>query len=167
MSRLQAFPAVSSPQAHTLILGSMPGAASLAAGEYYAHPRNLFWPIICELLGIPPEATYAERTGRLRERGFALWDVLRACQRSGSLDAAIDPASLEINDFSGFLGEHPGITRIFFNGAFAEQVFRKRVVPTLGARHIALHLTRLPSTSPANASIPLARKRIEWTQVTT
>ena len=102
---------------------------------------------------------------RLVERGYALWDVLGACQRSGSLDAAIDPQSLEINDFGSFLSAHPGILRIFFNGAFAEQVFCKRVLPTLGPRHTALQRTRLPSSSPANASIPLARKRIEWAQV--
>lgn len=161
MSRLQAFPPVADAAAHTLILGSMPGVASLAAAQYYAHPRNLFWPLVGELLGIPPESTYAQRVAQLRARGFALWDVLGACRRPGSLDANIDADSLEINDFAAFLAEHPKIDRIFFNGAFAEQVFRRRVVPTLDV-HAPLSLIRLPSTSPANASVPIQRKRAAW-----
>jgi double-stranded uracil-DNA glycosylase len=161
MSRLEGFPPISTASAHTLILGSMPGAASLAAARYYAHPRNLFWPIIDTVLGIDACAPYAERTLALSERGFALWDVLGACRRAGSLDMHIEPASVEVNDFQSFLAHHRLLTRIFFNGAAAEQLFRRRVVPALDPAR-RLSLIRLPSTSPANASVPYAAKLSAW-----
>lgn len=159
MPRLQAFPPLVAPDAHTLILGSMPGSASLAAHAYYAHPRNTFWPIVGELLGFDADAPYAARVRALTAAGYALWDVLGACRREGSLDAAIDPASLEVNDFAAFLAEHAGIDRIFFNGGFAERSFRRHVLPLPGRTPA---LARLPSTSPANASIALADKRAAW-----
>src|SRR5690554_5999342 len=96
MTRLQAFPPVANDDAHTLILGSMPGTASLTAGQYYAHPRNLFWPIVGELLGFDPSAPYTARIAALSARGYALWDVLSGCRRAGSLDSAIEADSLEI-----------------------------------------------------------------------
>jgi double-stranded uracil-DNA glycosylase len=161
MSRLEGFPPISAAIAHTLILGSMPGAASLAASRYYAHPRNLFWPIIDTVLSIDASEPYAERTRALAERGFALWDVLGACRRAGSLDIHIEQASVEINDFHSFLAHHPRLTRIFFNGATAEQLFRRHVVPTLDPAR-RLSLIRLPSTSPANASVPYAAKLSAW-----
>lgn len=161
MSRLQAFAPLVSADAHTLILGSMPGEASLAANQYYAHPRNLFWPLVAEVLGIPAALPYAERTQRLCAQGFALWDVLAACRRAGSLDTSIDPASIEINDFASFLARHSRIGRIFFNGTAAERMFRKRVLQTLPA-HGAMRMFRLPSTSPANASIPYPSKLDAW-----
>lgn len=161
MSRLQAFPPLASGDAHTLILGSMPGMASLAAGQYYAHPRNLFWPIVAEVLGIPADLPYAERTRRLRTQGFALWDVLGACRRPGSLDASIERDSIEVNDFAAFLAEHSRIGRIFFNGTAAERMFRQRTLPTLPF-HGEIQMFRLPSTSPANASIPYPHKLAAW-----
>ncbi|AUN96323.1 DNA-deoxyinosine glycosylase [Pseudazoarcus pumilus] len=159
MLRLQAFPPLVAPGAHTLILGSMPGSASLAAHAYYAHPRNAFWPIVGELLGFTADAPYAERVRALTAAGYALWDVLGACRREGSLDSAIDPASLEVNDFATFLTQHPGIERIFFNGGFAERSFRRHALPLPGRTPA---LTRLPSTSPANASLTLDDKRAAW-----
>lgn len=165
MNRLQAFPPVAAPHAHTLILGSMPGEASLAAAEYYAHPRNLFWPVMCELLDIPHETTpYATRIERLADAGYALWDVLGACRRRGSLDAAIETDSVEVNDFTAFFETHPEVDRVFFNGSFAERMFRRHVVlPT--AQQARIRFTRLPSTSPANASIPPAIRRAAWQAV--
>lgn len=161
MPRLQAFPPLAFTDAHTLILGSMPGSASLAAGQYYAHPRNLFWSFIGEILGIPAALPYAERTRRLCAQGFAVWDVLGACRRAGSLDTSIEQASIEVNDFAAFLAAHSRIDRILFNGTAAERMFRQRVLPTLpGGRD--MHLHRLPSTSPANASIPYASKLAAW-----
>lgn len=161
MQRLEAFPPIIAPRAHTLILGSMPGVASLVAGQYYAHPRNLFWPLVESILGIRATAPYADRTAALAERGYALWDVLATCVRPGSLDADIDPATAEVNDFADFFATHPGIVRVFFNGKQAEKLFRRKAITILpGERTLRMH--GLPSTSPANASIPLERKLAAW-----
>lgn len=164
-TRLQAFAPLARADAHTLILGSMPGAASLAAAEYYAHPRNQFWPIVGELLGFDAQAPYAERIDALTARGYALWDVLGACRRSGSLDTAIEADSMEINDFPQFFGAHSGVDRVFFNGSFAATLFRRRVVPLLGEHAARLTLTRLPSTSPAHAGMSAEAKRAAWAAI--
>lgn len=161
MSRLEGFPPIAAANAHTLILGSMPGAASLAAGEYYAHPRNSFWAIVDAVLGIDAALPYAERARQLVAQGYALWDVLGACRRTGSLDARIEADSIEVNDFGGLFATHPHIARVFFNGSTAETCFRRHVVPILGKR-FSLVCHRLPSTSPANASITAACKRAAW-----
>lgn len=138
----------------------MPGKASLAAGEYYAHPRNLFWTILGELVGAHPSLAYAERSRILTANRIALWDVLKTCRRTGSLDADIEPSSIIPNDFSGFFAEHPQIERVFFNGATAEHAFRKQVLPTLSG--LPLLLQRLPSTSPAHAALSLQQKLQSW-----
>lgn len=164
MSRLEGFPPIATGGAHTLILGSMPGAASLAAGEYYAHRRNLFWPLIGEVLGIDAALPYAERAHRLADAGFALWDVLGACRRHGSLDARIEADSIEVNDFAAFFAAQPEIDRVFCNGTAAEQCFRRHVLPRVGA-HLSFDLRRLPSTSPANASIPYVAKLAAWRSI--
>lgn len=145
-----------------LILGSMPGAASLAAGQYYAHPRNAFWPIIGRLLGFPPDLPYPERLAVLRSRGIALWDVLHSCSRAGSLDASIDESSIRPNAIGRFLETHGAIQRIYFNGAKAEQAFRRHVLPSLDHRGGAMSGCRLPSTSPAHAARSLEQKLAAW-----
>ena len=147
--------------ARVLILGSMPGAASLQAGQYYAHPRNAFWPILAALLEWPNGLPYAERLERLCASGLALWDVLQSCIRPGSLDAAIDAASIVPNDFGAFFARHVQVTRVFFNGGMAERAFRRQVLPDLdcGGRLI---FARLPSTSPAHASLGFEQKLNAW-----
>lgn len=160
MPLIRSFPPLENAKARVLILGSMPGKASLAARQYYAHPRNAFWPIMATVTGVAPERPYAERTRGLQAAGIALWDVLAACARGGSLDADIDPGSIVVNDFAGFFARHPALTQVFFNGAMAEQSFRRHVAPALGAR--ALHLHRLPSTSPAHAGLSPAAKTAAW-----
>lgn len=157
------FPPVSSPDARVLVLGSLPGEKSIEMQQYYAQARNAFWPIMGELCGAWPSLPYPRRLERLRAAGIALWDVLAAGERRGSLDSAIVPSSMVINDFAAFFAAHPGIRFVSFNGSMAAQLFVKRVLPTLPAKYAALEMTRLPSTSPANASYSFERKLAAWT----
>ena len=160
MSLARSFQPIAAPDAETLILGSMPGQASLSAKQYYAHPRNVFWPIMASLLSFDPKSPYEERIEHLIKARIAVWDVLQACSRPGSLDADIDSDSSICNDFSTFLGEQRSIKRIFFNGAKAESVFIKQVAAELKTDDILL--SRLPSTSPAHAAMSLQDKLEAW-----
>lgn len=154
---IRSFAPVARRDARVLILGSMPGRASLAANRYYAHPQNAFWPIMARLLGFDPASPYADRTRRLRARRIALWDVLKSCVREGSLDTMIEDEVA--NDFASFLRGHPALTHVFFNGVKAEACYRRHVPPHVGR---ALRFARLPSTSPAHAAMPRARKLSAW-----
>ncbi len=138
----------------------MPGEASLAAGQYYAHPRNQFWPILGALLGFDAGMPYERRVRAVRAAGIAVWDVLHSCERPGSLDSRIVRDSIEPNDFAALFARCRGIRRVCFNGAMAEESFRRHVLPSLDAG--GLEFVRLPSTSPANASMSAARKLEAW-----
>jgi hypoxanthine-DNA glycosylase len=157
---IHSFKPIAAKTARVLILGSMPGVESLRAAQYYAHPRNAFWRLMGDLVGASPDLPYAARTRKLRQAGIALWDVLAACAREGSLDAAIDEQSIIANDLVSFLARHPGITHVYFNGATAERCFRLHVQPALEAGALKLH--RLPSTSPAHAARSYADKLRAW-----
>jgi hypoxanthine-DNA glycosylase len=147
-----------------LILGSMPGIASLRAGEYYAHPRNAFWQIIGTLLEIDTGASYERRVAALRKRRIALWDVLESCTRKTSLDSDIDDSSIVVNNFARFLRAHAKIRTICFNGAKAESCYRKYVLAKVSdAGDFRYH--RLPSTSPAHAAMSVAGKIEAWRAV--
>jgi hypoxanthine-DNA glycosylase len=137
-----------------LVLGSFPGAASLAAQQYYAHPRNLLWPILSALTGEPLAALpYAERLPRLLAQGVGLWDVLGACEREGSLDAAIrKPAA---NDFARLRELCPLLDTVGFNGQTAG-----KFAPQFAAQ--GYRTLVLPSTSPAHAALTLAQKLAQW-----
>ena len=161
MAQVHGFPPISRADARILILGSMPSRESLARQQYYAHPRNAFWPIMTALLGIDSQ-DYAVRVEGVRSRGIAIWDVLGACYRPGSLDADIDDASLVPNDFQPFFRDHSDLRRVFFNGAKAESVYLKRVLPGLNAGAAALPRLRLPSTSPAHAALNFEQKTAAW-----
>jgi len=139
------------------VLGSLPGKTSIVAGEYYAHPRNSFWRIMRELFGIAGD--YDERCTHLSDCRLALWDVLRASVRRGSLDADIQRASASANDFGLFLRTHENIEVLGFNGKKAEQLFRA-MVPKEHYQHV--RLVGLPSTSPAYAAMPFAGKLQLW-----
>jgi len=164
MPRVRSFPPIADARARVLILGSMPGTASLAAGQYYAHAHNLFWHILGEITGVGPGAAYAARARALQAHGIALWDVLETCVRTGSLDSAIDDATARANDFVSFYRAHPGIAQVFFNGAKAEASYRRQVLPMLTQGSGPAAYARLPSTSPANASMSRAYKHRVWKQ---
>jgi double-stranded uracil-DNA glycosylase len=159
---LQGFPAVERADARWLILGSMPGRASLEAGEYYAHPRNAFWRILGEILGFDPADPYADRCEILRRHGVALWDVIGRCERPSSLDADIRDETVVVNDFGAFFRAHPRLAWIAFNGTKAEQSFRRLVEPRVPAAAAGLPRVRLPSTSPAHAARTRQQKRDLW-----
>jgi len=160
-SLIRGFAPISRPDARILILGSMPSRESLARQRYYAHPRNAFWPIVTSLFGITA-TSYAERAELLKQQGMAVWDVLKTCFRTGSLDSDIEDRTIVTNDFQEFYACHPGISRIFFNGAKAESVYLKHVLPDLDEALTTLRLQRLPSTSPAHAALSLEQKREAW-----
>lgn len=152
-------------RAHVLVLGTLPSVASLAQQQYYAHPRNAFWPIMAELLGFAASLPYAGRVEQLRRHGVALWDVCHSAQRSGSLDAAIKAQGLVANDIAGLLALQPSIRGVFLNGAAAAILFRRWVAPTLAPQVVSLPRWTLPSTSPANATITVRQKVRRWSKI--
>jgi TDG/mug DNA glycosylase family protein len=161
---IKGFPPIAMACATVLILGSMPGRESLAQQRYYAHPRNAFWPIMGGLYNLS-DGSYEEKTRELAGKGVAVWDVLQACFRSGSLDAHIDEKSIVSNDFNSFFAMHSEICRVFFNGAKAESVYCRHVVPGLEPGWARLPLKRLPSTSPAYAAMSLEKKAKAWKEI--
>ena len=141
----------------------MPSARSLAEGQYYAHPQNAFWRIMEALFAEGEHLRYDERVALLERVGVAVWDVLHAADREGSLDSAIMRGSAVPNDIGGFLAEHAQIHSVFFNGAEAERLFRLRVEPTLAEPD--LRFERLPSTSPTHAARSFDAKLEAWRAV--
>jgi TDG/mug DNA glycosylase family protein len=160
--RHYSFAAVARTDARTLVLGSMPGAASLAASQYYAHRQNQFWPIMDAICGAGRALPYALRLERLEAHLIALWDVLQSCVRPGSLDSAIEASSAEPNDIPALLRSHAQITRICCNGNKAYQELLRHFGPQLARDFPQVKIMRLPSTSPAHASMPLATKLSMW-----
>lgn len=150
------------PGARVLILGSMPGAESLARQQYYAHPRNLFWPLMSELTGLDASSPYQQKMHALTRRGIAVWDVIASCQRSGSLDSAI--RNEQVNDFAAFFKSQPDLAVIAFNGAKAWQSFKRHVV-TAGSVPANVKLISMPSTSPAHAAMTYDEKLQHWQQL--
>jgi hypoxanthine-DNA glycosylase len=152
--RLHGLPPVITRDTRLVVLGSFPGAASLAARQYYAHPRNHFWPIVSALWGIDlPALPYPRRLAELRARGLGLWDIYASCRRLGSLDSAIEAA--EWNDLASLRRRAPRLSAVAHNGA--ESARARRVTLELGVA-----VLRLPSTSPANASWSFERKLAAW-----
>lgn len=144
--------------ARLLILGSLPGDASLAAQRYYAHPTNQFWRLLGGAIGDDLVALdYPERIERLARRGIALWDVVADATRSGSLDGAI--RSARANPLADFVVSHPNLRAIAFNG---------RTAATLGRRALAgidhLTLIDLPSSSAAFTR-PIGDKAATWAAI--
>jgi double-stranded uracil-DNA glycosylase len=157
------FPPISSPSARVLILGSLPGRLSLERGEYYANPQNSFWKIVgARIPGLPGD--YAGRVRVLTSERIALWDVLAAATRSGSLDADISDDAIP-NNFRAFFHAHPKIWLIGFNGGTAAKFYERHVLPTLSDQQRAIVRQTLPSTSGAHAGLTFAQKVERWSPV--
>lgn len=165
MVRRVGFPPIVKSNAKILILGSMPSVKSLEDKQYYAHPRNAFWPIMCKLLNSSDDINYKKKKQLIIKNKIALWDVLNGCHREGSLDSNIDYSTIEVNDFENFLKKNKKIESIFFNGAEAEKLFKKYVVKNLTNKQ--LEYFKLPSTSPANATLSFQNKLLKWEKLTT
>ena len=152
--RLLGLPPVIGRNTRLLVLGSFPGAASLAAGQYYAHPRNHFWPILAAIWQLDLAALpYRQRLAELKRRGLGVWDVYASCRREGSLDQAIEEA--EYNDFAALVRRWPALTGVAHNGSESARAMRHFAA-------LGLAVQRLPSTSPANASWSFDRKLAAW-----
>ena len=153
--KIQSFPSLSNPNAKVLILGTMPGVKSQAMNQYYGHPQNYFWKLLAAVFEEPLPTDYHLKKEMLLRNNIAVWDVLQACERQGSLDSAIIK---EVpNDFTSFLDEHPNIELIAFNGQKAAAFFKKYVHLNKGYNFVTL-----PSTSPANAGKSFEQKLKEW-----
>ncbi|WP_152640440.1 DNA-deoxyinosine glycosylase [Xanthomonas sp. MUS 060] len=159
---LQGLPAQIRDDCRVLVLGSMPGAASLQQARYYAHPRNRFWPLMATLCGFDPALDEMQRLRALHLAGIGLWDVIGQCQRRGSLDAAIVRGSEVPNPLPQRIAQLQHLCAIACNGAAAARAFARFVQPQLLPRDPPLHLLKLPSTSPANAGFALPRLLQAW-----
>jgi len=162
--RVHSFPPVVGAHTRILILGTMPGVASLTAQQYYAHPRNHFWKIIGEICGVGAGLTYERRLQALLREGLGLWDVLHSCVRGGSLDAAIEHRSAVANDLWPLLLRSHGLVRLCCNGSTAELALRRHFGERLRREFPHIEICRLPSTSPANASCSYPRKLAAWSK---
>ncbi|MDH5393506.1 MAG: DNA-deoxyinosine glycosylase [Gammaproteobacteria bacterium] len=162
---LTGFDCVADVHSEILILGSMPGIASLQQQQYYAHPRNAFWPIMQALYGIAADLPYSERLMQLKKHKIALWDVAHQCVREGSLDSNIQAASVQLNDFYSLFAASQRIKRLCFNGAKAAALFNKGVLQSGNETVKNMQYLQLPSTSPANARLTLDQKIALWRQI--
>lgn len=152
--QLMGFPPVLAQNTRILLLGSFPGVASLTATQYYAHPRNQFWRLLGELIDEPlVELDYSTRLERVLAHHVGIWDVLAACERSGSLDTAIRAASP--NDFAVLKRLAPQLQKVCFNGKTAG-----RFEPILCAAGYQTAI--LPSSSPAYAALSFEEKLLLW-----
>lgn len=177
------FAPVEGTHVHTLILGTMPGQASLNAVEYYAHPRNALWPILLAHVSQTPVSfesvtrlNYGKRCALIKKHGIALWDVLASCDRPGSFDSKIKRSTEVPNDIAGLVARHAALERIICNGRTAQVLFKRHIEPTL-PRAVAMldkppypktseaiRVFTLPSTSPAMASLTLTEKSQRWAE---
>ena len=151
----ECFAPIGKRDARVLIVGSMPGAASLAAGEYYAHPQNAFWRILFSFFGKPLSRDYGEKKKLIEENSLALWDTVQSCTREGSLDGNM--RGIRPNDFEAFFAAYPGIRTVLCNGKTAYGLF-------LAARAgEGKKILRMPSTSPAY-TLAYGEKAAAWTE---
>lgn len=159
------FPPIVDPHASVLILGSLPSRKSIEASEYYAHPQNAFWRIMGDLFGAGPDVPYANRAELLKANNIAVWDVLVASVRPGSMDSDIDISTAKPNDFGSFLKTYSKIGLVCFNGQTAARMFERMVISKHRGLQPDLRYATLPSTSAAFASMSFVEKLREWSIV--
>jgi hypoxanthine-DNA glycosylase len=152
----RSFPPIVDAQARVLVLGTLPGEESLRRGEYYAHPRNLFWPIVFCLFGATPAMDYAQRLAFVAAQRIALWDVCELGEREASADSTIRRE--RPNAIGRLLDTHPLIRAVAFNGSAAQRVYDRHF-----SRRAELAYLALPSTSPAHARLDFSAKLACWT----
>ncbi len=157
--KIYSFAPVKTTYAKSLILGSIPGIASLKAYEYYAYPRNQFWEIIGQLYRHDELKSYQEKLKVIKNNELALWDVIKSCYREGSSDSGI--TDIKVNNFAWMFKASPQIKNIFFNGLKAKEVFTRYVDKSLWQDK---NLISLPSTSPAY-TITVNEKMKKWTKI--
>lgn len=158
--------------AKILILGSLPGVASLKAAQYYAHPRNQCWPILGRLFGINPQLDYPAKLMAAQMQGIAFWDLVKSASRQGSLDSAIVSASMTQNRLIDLLVALPKLKHIVLNGQKAAQLFQQQMKEDLPLKQWLLQAQKnnglvwhaLPSTSPAHAAMSFEQKVECWQQ---
>lgn len=157
------FPPIFDSRATVLILGSLPGDESLRRGQYYGHPRNQFWALLGAVFGQDLQRLeYERKCAFLLRKRIALWDVLQAAERRGSLDTAIRKE--RPNDLPALFGELPGLRAVGCNGGKAHRSFRRHFGDWLNESSGDISLCRLPSSSPAYAAMPLEVKVGRWRQ---
>lgn len=142
----------------------MPGAKSLEHNQYYAHPRNGFWKIICAIHNEPYPEQYESKLAVIKKHHLAIWDVLQYCRRKGSLDSSIKQDDIKTNDIAGFLKQHQSISKICFNGKKANELFNRYIIKANPNIPQQYELVVLPSTSPANAKLSANEKQTIWQQ---
>ncbi len=173
MNKITGFPPILPSEPKVLILGSMPSVESLRRRQYYAHPKNAFWRIMGALLGFDPDLSYPRRVAALRRANLALWDVLKCCERDGSLDAAIVPSSEEPNAIAEMLARRTSINAVLLNGKKASASFRRHLQAAQRSEtglktgsetglEAGPEIIELPSTSPANARLTFEQKLAAW-----
>jgi double-stranded uracil-DNA glycosylase len=151
----RSFPPIVDESARVLVLGTLPGEESLRRQQYYAHPRNLFWPILFALFGASPMADYAAKLAFAKAQRVALWDVCMAGEREASADATI---RREIpNAIDRLLDAHPQIRAVAFNGGGARRLYDRHF-----PRRPAVTYLAMPSTSPAHARLDFTAKLGQW-----
>lgn len=159
--RSQSFPAVANAHTRIMIFGSLPGVASLKAAQYYAHPRNQFWDLVGDVMGVPLRPlAYEDRLNAVLQHGMGLWDVVAEAQRDGSLDSAI--RNHMGNDLHHLLARLPALHTIGFNGGTAAKIGEK----ALGDLAKRYRIVRLPSSSPAYAAMRYVDKLTVWKTLT-
>ena len=167
VQRVSSFPPQVGAGCRVLVLGTVPSLRSLELRQSYGHRQNLFWPFMGELFAAGPDLPYAQRIARLHALGIGIWDVYKHVERPGSLDSSIVKASEVPNAIARLLRKYPTIRAIALNGAKAAEGFRRHIEPGLSADlRTRLDMLALPSTSPANASIPRAEKLRSWRVLT-
>ncbi len=164
MALVHSFEPVIGCNPRILILGSMPGVVSLQAVQYYANPRNAFWPIMAALFNIDIDCDYQHRIEQISHLPLVLWDTIKACHREGSLDSNIQKHQLEANNIPSLLEQYSEIGLVACNGATSEKYFNQLVKPELSENQVVV-VRRLPSTSPANATMTFSQKLSNWRSI--